>query len=149
MPIRNRKSTMANRRGATAVEMALVAPFLVAIFLGITQFGSTLFTRHTMIQAAREGARELAIEGATEAEAEAATEAYLASMGITGATVTATNAFSGGGETAEARRVNVVVSISAEDASILGDALNVFSDDDIVVTVSMRKEGELATAPSS
>ena len=75
-----------SRKGATAVEMAIIAPILVMILFAITQFSSVFFTRHTLMLAAREGARQLAIEGASVAEAQESAEEYLNGFGITGVT---------------------------------------------------------------
>lgn len=120
------------------------------MFAGIAEFGSVFFTRHTMVLAAREGARQLAIEGATESEAQTIVTDYLAGSGITGATVTAQNAYKGSGDDAAARQVTVHVEIPAGNASIVGDMLNVFGPSGkISADVSMRKEGELVSAPAS
>ena len=37
--------------------------------------------------------------------------------------------------------------MSAADASLIGDVLNVFGEGEIVVYAIMRKEGELTSAP--
>lgn len=138
------------RRGAAAVELAVVAPFLVLIFFGITQFGSLFYTRHSLVHAAREAARELAIQGTSEEAAVAIAEDYLAAIGVQGATVTAQNAYAGSGDDAASRRVKVKIEMPVDDAMILGDTLNIF-DPDFKVTAesTMRKEGELAVQPSS
>ncbi len=139
-----------DRRGAAAVELAVVAPFLVLIFFGITQFGSLFYTRHSMVHAAREAARELAIQGTSEDGAKAIANDYLAIVGVDGATVTAENAYAGTGDDAESRRVHVKIELPVEDAMILGDSLNLFqSDDKISVESVMRKEGELAIRPAT
>lgn len=53
-------------RGASAVEFALVVPFLLLIIFGIIAFGMMLSFRQTMSQAATEGARAGALSsGAT------------------------------------------------------------------------------------
>jgi Flp pilus assembly protein TadG len=139
-----------DRKGVAAAEMALVAPLLVLIFFGIAQFGSIFFTRHTMMLAVREGARQMAIEGATVDEAKSVVEDYLEGFGINGVTITAQNAYKGNGDSAQARRVTVTAEIPAEQASLLGDVLNVFSSGSkIHVHATMRKEGELVAAPTT
>lgn len=50
-----------NEQGAAAVEFALVAPLLLALVLGIVEFGFALNTQIGLTQAAREGARVMAI----------------------------------------------------------------------------------------
>jgi hypothetical protein len=48
-------------RGAAAVEFALLLPFLLLIVLGIIDFGRMLNAQETLTQAAREGARLVAL----------------------------------------------------------------------------------------
>jgi Flp pilus assembly protein TadG len=50
------------RRGATAVELALVLSLCFALFMGIFEYGRILMVRDLMDNAAREGAR-LAVAG--------------------------------------------------------------------------------------
>ena len=51
--------------GAAAVEFALVLPILLLLIFGIVDFGRLYFTQITLTDAAREGARVLALEGAS------------------------------------------------------------------------------------
>ena len=46
-------SEESRRRGAVAVEMAVVAPVLFLIFGGIVQFGALFFLHNNMVNAAR------------------------------------------------------------------------------------------------
>jgi Flp pilus assembly protein TadG len=48
--------------GAVAVEFALLLPILVALLLGIMEFGLVYNAQITLTNAAREGARTVAIE---------------------------------------------------------------------------------------
>jgi Flp pilus assembly protein TadG len=48
--------------GAVAVEFALLLPILVALLLGIMEFSLVLNTQLTLTNAAREGARTVAVE---------------------------------------------------------------------------------------
>ncbi|GAA1662949.1 TadE/TadG family type IV pilus assembly protein [Kribbella sp. NPDC056951] len=48
-------------RGATAVEFALLLPMLLLIVMGIVDFGRMLNAQQTLTQAAREGARLVAL----------------------------------------------------------------------------------------
>ncbi len=139
----------ARRRGAAAVELAVVAPFLVLIFLGTTQFASLFYTRHSLVHAAREATRELAIQGTSETGAQSIAEDYLAVVGVRGATVTAENAYAGSGDDAASRRVKVTIELPVENAMILGDSLNMFQPGFTISAEStMRKEGELAIRAS-
>ncbi len=49
-------------RGAAAVEFALLLPLLLLIVLGIIDFGRMLNAQQTLTQAAREGARLVALD---------------------------------------------------------------------------------------
>lgn len=53
---------LCNRRGATAVEFALIAPFFFLLLFAIIDFGWYFFTQHTIQYATREGTR-LALVG--------------------------------------------------------------------------------------
>ncbi len=46
-----------DRKGAAAVEFALVLPLFVLIFLGMLELGRGLHVQQVITQAAREGAR--------------------------------------------------------------------------------------------
>ena len=50
------KSAMPTRRGAAAVEFAVVAPVLVAIMMGLIQSGRGYEAKNLLAGAAREGA---------------------------------------------------------------------------------------------
>jgi len=55
------KSNISSQRGATAVEFALIFPFLVMILFGIFQFGIAYNNWIALTHAAREGARLAAV----------------------------------------------------------------------------------------
>ena len=82
--------------GAAAVEFALVLPILLLLIFGIVDFGRLYFTQITLTDAAREGARVLALEGAsgsgytaTQAATDATTRVQDAANSV-GGTVTVT-----------------------------------------------------------
>jgi Flp pilus assembly protein TadG len=60
--MKHRTSAQKNsERGAVAVEFALVAPFLVALIVGIIEFASAYNIQVSVTQASREAARTMAI----------------------------------------------------------------------------------------
>lgn len=61
----------ASERGAVAVEFALLIPILIMILLGIMEFGRAYNVQMSLTNAAREGARSVAIN-TVEADALAA-----------------------------------------------------------------------------
>jgi Flp pilus assembly protein TadG len=82
--------------GAAAVELALVLPILLLLIFGIIDFGRLYFAQITLTDAAREGARVLALEGASgsgyttaQADADAKTRVQDAVTGVD-STVTVT-----------------------------------------------------------
>jgi Flp pilus assembly protein TadG len=52
--------------GATAVECAIVLPFLLLLICGIIDFGNLYYQSHTVNEAAREGARVAAVGGTSQ-----------------------------------------------------------------------------------
>ena len=61
-----------SERGAVAVEFALLAPILVMLLLGITEFGRAYNAQITLSAAAREGVRVMAIGNSPSAARTAA-----------------------------------------------------------------------------
>ncbi|MAY73337.1 MAG: hypothetical protein CMJ31_01170 [Phycisphaerae bacterium] len=58
------------RRGASLVESAFVIPILAMLVFSGFEFGAVLHMRQSMLHAARESARVLAVQGGSVAEAE-------------------------------------------------------------------------------
>ena len=52
-----KKSIFFNKKGATAVEFAIVLSLLITLIFGIIEFGLFIFNRQIITNAAREGAR--------------------------------------------------------------------------------------------
>jgi len=65
------------RRGVVSVEAAIVFPVLIALALGMMEFGLMIFTFSSMQTAAREVTRQLSVNFTTQAAAEAAVRARL------------------------------------------------------------------------
>ena len=93
-----------NTEGNAAVEFGLVLPLLLIILLGIIDWGHVHFTRMTMTNAAREGARAGVVDAADpEGTGIAAAQTYLQGT-IPNATV---NADSGPDDDDDVIRINV------------------------------------------
>ena len=89
-----------DNNGTAAVEFALVMPVLLFVLLGIMQYGYAFFVQISMTNAAREGARALAVgsadvggvgscASATAGSAEANVCDYLAGLSVTNFTIAA------------------------------------------------------------
>lgn len=62
--------SLQHRRGATAVEFAIVAPLLFLMFFAAIEFSRANMLRHSVNQAAYEGARRGMVPGASVADIE-------------------------------------------------------------------------------
>ena len=72
-----------NRRGAAAVEFAIVAPMFFLMLFGMIEFGRMLMVQQLLTNATREGARYAVLEGSTEAEVENLVVDYLGKTMVT------------------------------------------------------------------
>jgi Flp pilus assembly protein TadG len=71
-----------NRRGAAAVEFAIVAPVFFLMVLGMIEFGRMIMVQQVLTSASREGARVAVLDGATSAEVKTKVRAYLAAANV-------------------------------------------------------------------
>ncbi|WP_087873936.1 TadE/TadG family type IV pilus assembly protein [Arthrobacter globiformis] len=109
-----------NENGAAAVEFALILPVLLLILIGIIEFSLAFNAQLSLNQAAREGARYMAIHDDT---VEAATAAGNAAGRLDPSTVTTRFAFSGGAtECAEDKQVTATTSYTLTTATGFLDA---------------------------
>lgn len=122
-----------NQSGASAVEFAMVLPFLVMLLLGIIQYGSLFLVQTQMNSAARDTARRLSVgEIATEADAEAFAVAQLANMSAR---------FSATAELPRRDEHDVVVTITVpmREATMI-DFIGIGMDGELKAEVHMFKE---------
>jgi Flp pilus assembly protein TadG len=76
------------RRGATAVEMAIVSPIVFTLFLGIIEVARALMVIHLLNNAALAGCRTGIIEGQSTSAIQSEVNSVLATTGISGDSVT-------------------------------------------------------------
>lgn len=76
------------RRGATAVEFAIVAPVFFLVMLAMIEFARLNVLRNTADNAAYEAARVAMVPGATTAQATAEAQRLLNVVGARGARIT-------------------------------------------------------------
>lgn len=77
-----------DRRGASVVEFAFMAPLLFLLTFGMIDVGRAVMVQNLLTNAARDGARTAVLEGATVSEVVSQVESYLAASTISGVTVT-------------------------------------------------------------
>jgi len=73
-----------NRRGAAAVEFAVVAPLFFLLVFGMIEFGRMVMIQQILTNASREGARVAVLDGATESEVLDAVDAYMLTASVQG-----------------------------------------------------------------
>lgn len=130
------RKTWEGRRGASLIEAAFVVPIMLSLIFGAIEFGTLLHMRHTMLHAAREGARALAVQGMSTSQA--VSDVYELLPGDPDDfdfEVTA----SAPDPDALDRDCVVEVTVPYTDAS-LGDMFGLFGDDRMKVRVTMRSE---------
>jgi hypothetical protein len=76
------------RRGTSAVEFALVAPWFFMLVLGMVEFGRAVMVQQIITNASREGARVAVLDGTSTTEVTTKVSDYLENAGIEGADIT-------------------------------------------------------------
>jgi Flp pilus assembly protein TadG len=70
------RSYREQRRGAAAVEFAVVAPVFILLVLGMLEYGRMIMVQQVITNASREGARRAVLDGATVESVTAAMTSY-------------------------------------------------------------------------
>ncbi len=147
-----KRSGESRKRGAAAVEMAVMAPVLILLLGGIIQFGGLFFLHNNMVNAAREAARALALKTVTVAgtptcsttppvgSAEELACNPLSSWGSMTFTLAVCNpTVPGSNCAAGSSDVAVEIAVPLSEAS-LWDALGLFQTGTLEARVIMREE---------
>ncbi len=87
-PIRSRRFLRHTRRGATAVEFALIFPIILTFFVAAMAFTQAFMLRDTAQHAAYKGVRRGIVWNATTADVKAEVQNFLSQLGIREAVVT-------------------------------------------------------------
>lgn len=133
------------RRGAAAVELAVVSPLLLALVFGIIEFGWTMMVRETMISAVRQGCRTATLKYTSNAALEAAVAARInQAMAPIGRQVGDGNLVLEMQHAADPPLApndteTVVLSIPYQEVSLMGNFFNL-PNLDIGARITMRKE---------
>ena len=116
--------------------MAVVAPVLVLLMLGIIEIGWMLMVRHTLSLAAREGARAASLPAATMVEVEGKVTAAMSGSSLTGYTVTSNLDSLGPSDEAVWVELSIPFDRYAFSGNLFGGGIF-----DIVSRVTMHLEG--------
>ena len=81
------RASRKNRRGATVVEFAVVAPVFIMLVFGLIEFGRAVMVQQVLVSASREGARQAVLDGSTVADVASRIDGYLSAGVINGAAV--------------------------------------------------------------
>ena len=123
--------------GAALVEFTVVAPVFFLLVFGIIEFGSIFSLQNTMMNAAREASRSMAVQAMTSGQAQAVAANYLTTYPETFSySVVDGCATTPKGQWAD---VTVTITTSAAAASII-NYLNMFTGKNVTASVTMRKE---------
>ena len=82
------RSFRKKRRGAAAVEFAVVAPIFLLLVFGMIEYGRMVMVQQVLTNASREGARRAVLDGSTNQDVVDVVERYLTSGSIGGANIT-------------------------------------------------------------
>jgi len=125
------------RRGAAAVEFAIVAPVFLVLVFGLIEFGRLVMVQQVITNAAREGARSGILDGATTSNVQTVVNNYLATAAISGATVTVTP--SPPSSAGFGQPVTVDVTVDFDDVSWMPSPF-FLKDATLTSTTAMRRE---------
>lgn len=125
------------RRGAVSVEAAIIFPVMIALAMGVTEFGLLIFTFSSMQTAAREVTRQLSVNYTTQAAAEAAVRDRLPTWSAGAAAVSVTQSAPSNPET---NVIRVEVSMPASDATPVHFFVSLADDWTLRTEVAMKQE---------
>lgn len=124
-----------DRRGAAAMELALLLPVLTTMICGLIQYGTLMFTYNAMLNSARNGSRAMAVGAATAADVVTNAKANLPGwVPAADWTVVAQDTITTG-----TNQVNTRISVASTKASVMNFPL-VPMPTTLDVTIVMLKE---------
>lgn len=74
-----------SRRGAAAVEFAIVLPVFVLLVFGMIEYGRMVMVQQVITNASREGARRAVLDGSTVSQVQDVVDEYLTNAAINAA----------------------------------------------------------------
>ncbi len=79
---KNCRSYRKQRRGASAVEFAIVAPVFFLLVFGMIEFGRMCMVQQLLTNASREGARQAVLDGTTSDQVKDVVQNYLSNAAV-------------------------------------------------------------------
>lgn len=144
-PSRRRSASAGSRRGAAAVEFAVIAPLFCLLLAGIVELGQAFRTEHLLSNASRRGVRAAVVSDATTAEVQQKVKTQCAqSWGVNEADVTVVIAVNGNvdvdlSQAEEGDEISLSVSIPYSKAAV-GFFANMFSNSVLSSTCTLEHE---------
>lgn len=133
MPLRVLKD--AGESGAALVEFTVVAPVFFLLVFGIIQFGMIFSLQNTMLNAAREASRSMAVQSLTSGQAQTVAVNYLAPYNNTFTYAIRDHCL----DSPKVQDVTVTITTSAAAASVI-NYMGLFTGQNLSASVTMRKE---------
>lgn len=127
------------RRGASAVEFAIVAPLFFLLIFGMFEFGRMIMVQQLMTNAARSGSRVAVIDGATSSGVISTVKDYLEGGSVDADSLTVTVDPSNLASTDTGDAITVQVSVPYDDVSWL-PAPWFLSGETLTADCTMRRE---------
>lgn len=124
-----------NRRGATMVEFAIVAPIVFFLFFTAFEFSRVAMIRHTADNAVYEAARRAILPGASAADARQEAQQILNSLGLRNTSVDITPTVI----RPTTRDVTVQIAVPLDSNSFVPNQF--FGGETIRTQLTMRREG--------
>lgn len=139
---RSSRSSEARRKGAAAVEMAMVLPVFITVVLGLIEVGRGIMVAQLMSNAAREAARLAVVDGSTNSTVSDAAKNFLASaanVSTSDVTVNITTA-SGGSVSAAQPRELITVNVTLPFEKVTWLPPKYLAGQTLSATAAMRHE---------
>jgi len=143
--VSRKPSTRSSRRGAAAVEFAVVAPLFLLLLAGIIEFGQAFRIEHAISNACRRGARASIVDGSTTNEVVQNIKAQCSgTLGVSESVITVDVAVNGDSpgnlsEAVERDEIGVTVSIPFSEAGV-GFFASTFSNSVLSSTCTLEHE---------
>jgi Flp pilus assembly protein TadG len=141
MMLTNRRSTGRRRRGAVALEFAILISFFLLLLFGMIELGRAIQVSQILTNAAREGARRAIVPGATNTQVEQIISTYMTAAAIPSHETSIQINGTAGSLATAASHDELAVRVSTPYASVSWGVMRLIPADRVFsATVTTRKE---------